>query len=221
MKSKIFVYFIHAVKSGRIKIGASVSPSRRMTELSTSCPDDLVLLGVTEDATETDIHARFRQFRVQGEWFDADQSVFDYISLHCSQDVVTQRADAALNRNHRTQVRQNAKKQAKQQRHVQIGEMIMKGREFEKVGGQLLQYICNRTDSTAREQLEPLFNKLREDVMRLAEVTGAWPEDEGLRREVRRRRAQREDAQRAEQYQASLLQQLRQEQARSIMACSD
>lgn len=40
-----FLYFIEAVNSGFIKIGRSVNPERRLEQLSTGSPEQLVILG--------------------------------------------------------------------------------------------------------------------------------------------------------------------------------
>lgn len=87
---RVIVYFILAKRCNRIKIGSTTNINRRVYELSTSCPDDVVLLGVmpSDGRTEVVVHKKFRHFRVQGEWFDADQSIHDYIAANCSKATV-------------------------------------------------------------------------------------------------------------------------------------
>ena len=84
------VYFIHAVRCNRIKIGASADVSRRMYELSTSCPDDLVYLGSVpaKGKQEQKLHKMFYKYRVHGEWFEADQSIIAWIEAHRSKDTI-------------------------------------------------------------------------------------------------------------------------------------
>lgn len=69
-----WVYFIHAPGIG-IKIGISRTPTKRMAELQTGCPCDLVLLGQIRGSTSLEryLHMRFRTQRLpRGEWFHED-----------------------------------------------------------------------------------------------------------------------------------------------------
>lgn len=70
------VYAIGAPDWPFIKIGASNSPTRRLTDLRVSSPVDLFLLAVTKrmvraDAygVEGDVHRALAEFRQNGEWF--------------------------------------------------------------------------------------------------------------------------------------------------------
>lgn len=76
-----FVYFIRSGDSGPIKIGVSIDPEKRKSELQTSHAHDLHTLLVipgTRD-TETFLHRRFAEFRLRGEWFTPDASLLEFI----------------------------------------------------------------------------------------------------------------------------------------------
>lgn len=77
-----FVYFIQAAGSKRIKIGYSRNPSLRFADLQCACPDDLVMLAAVRSARdeETATHAKFRKFRVRGEWFEPAPELLAYIA---------------------------------------------------------------------------------------------------------------------------------------------
>ncbi|WP_367139564.1 GIY-YIG nuclease family protein [Saccharothrix sp. HUAS TT1] len=61
-----------AESSGTVKIGVSADPTRRLAALRGASTADLALLWHTEDGRdlERDLHERFADRRVRGEWFD-------------------------------------------------------------------------------------------------------------------------------------------------------
>jgi hypothetical protein len=65
------VYFIKAETYGAIKVGSSVDPIKRLTELQVSSPDDLELLGVVSGGIniEKRFHRLFRKQHLRGEWY--------------------------------------------------------------------------------------------------------------------------------------------------------
>jgi hypothetical protein len=72
--TKDWVYFIHAPGVG-IKIGISRNPAKRMANIQTNHPVDLVLLGQIRGSTtlERYLHHRFRGKRMpRGEWFSEE-----------------------------------------------------------------------------------------------------------------------------------------------------
>jgi hypothetical protein len=80
-----WTYFI-AAKAGprRIKIGfTSISPFTRLSNLATSSPVSLELLGCLEGNRESEMHAMFRQYHHHGEWFDVSEELLTFIRLHC------------------------------------------------------------------------------------------------------------------------------------------
>jgi hypothetical protein len=64
-------YVIGAEGSPLVKIGfTSGTPKGRMSSLQTGIPMRLTLLWSTEGDYERDLHIRFNEYRVIGEWFD-------------------------------------------------------------------------------------------------------------------------------------------------------
>ena len=75
------IYFIQAGQNGPIKIGVSDNPQKRLGTLRTAHYEELELLGAIgggEDK-EKEIHLRFGQYRMTGEWFRAEGELLDFI----------------------------------------------------------------------------------------------------------------------------------------------
>ncbi len=67
-------YFIRASTTGLIKIGESIDPINRLTELAATSPEaSLELLAV--GGNERNLHAEFAAYRVHGEWFRPDAKI--------------------------------------------------------------------------------------------------------------------------------------------------
>lgn len=85
------VYFIQAREGGLIKIGRSDDPARRLREFQAGCPVDLVLLFagrcVDFNIDETELHNRFAEYRVRGEWFEPAEPI-----LRCIEELNLKRA---------------------------------------------------------------------------------------------------------------------------------
>ena len=76
-----FLYFIEAVNTGFIKIGRSANPERRLLQLSTGSPNELVLVGKVSGGStvESDIHGKFMHLRNRGEWFQYSSELKEFI----------------------------------------------------------------------------------------------------------------------------------------------
>lgn len=81
-----YVYFIQPTVGGLIKIGAAVDPQVRLRHLQTGCPVELALLATMPGTkkTEAELHARFADARIRGEWFEPTESLLAYIERHAS-----------------------------------------------------------------------------------------------------------------------------------------
>lgn len=68
-----YVYFIQAEDSGLIKIGRAADPIRRLAAMQTGSAEPLRILrtirAADDKALERDMHRRFSNCRVRGEWF--------------------------------------------------------------------------------------------------------------------------------------------------------
>lgn len=75
------VYFVQAAESGRIKIGVSKNPARRLRNMQVDSPEKLDLLFYVKGsfALEKDLHERFSRLRLLGEWFQPDASMLRFL----------------------------------------------------------------------------------------------------------------------------------------------
>ena len=68
-------YFIQRGKNGPIKIGKSKDPEARLKELQTASDEELHLLAVVSGDIEKQLHEHFKNFRIRGEWFEAEPAL--------------------------------------------------------------------------------------------------------------------------------------------------
>jgi len=73
------VYFIGG--AGKIKIGVAQDPQSRLDTLQTGSPVPLKILAVCDGGYEREgeLHKRFADTRLYGEWFDASSELLDFI----------------------------------------------------------------------------------------------------------------------------------------------
>lgn len=76
-----FLYFIEALQTGFIKIGRSKDPERRLSQLSTGNPSELVILGKISGGLEleAELHKIFTHLRKRGEWFKVSDELRSFI----------------------------------------------------------------------------------------------------------------------------------------------
>src|SRR5262245_43185129 len=67
-----FVYVIHAVGTGRVKIGYSLEPTKRLSDLQTASPFPLELIGMRPGTPDLEraIHQHLHKYHCVGEWFE-------------------------------------------------------------------------------------------------------------------------------------------------------
>lgn len=78
-----YVYFIRCGASGPIKIGSAYDVAKRIVGLQTAHFEKLTLLGSSEVLVEFDVHERFADLRMRGEWFSVSRSLLAFIDQHC------------------------------------------------------------------------------------------------------------------------------------------
>jgi len=78
---RAYVYFVADRTQGAVKIGYSASPQARLSNLQTSTPSKLELLVAIEGdlQTERQLHKRFANYRLTGEWFRLAGDLAAYI----------------------------------------------------------------------------------------------------------------------------------------------
>ncbi|PQV64447.1 hypothetical protein B1R32_105129 [Abditibacterium utsteinense] len=82
-----YVYFIEAVGLGKIKIGTSDAPKKRLQQLATGSAVTLDLIAmIPGDAQiEKELHKKFDHLRVDREWFFAAKELREYIKIATEQ----------------------------------------------------------------------------------------------------------------------------------------
>lgn len=84
--SKQLVYFIQSVNGGPIKIGKT-SEERlfiRLTSIQIGNPEELIIIGITYNFSEKDLHEKFVKERIRGEWFSPSGELLNLIKNNCS-----------------------------------------------------------------------------------------------------------------------------------------
>ena len=102
MRHQASLYFIQAGgPDGPIKIGLATHPLGRLHALQTANAEPLKLLGVMSidprrmgcRRVEIQVHNRFADGRIRGEWFRACLEIFQFIELHCDENRLPSSAD--------------------------------------------------------------------------------------------------------------------------------
>jgi len=83
------IYLIEDTETGALKIGISSDVNRRLAQLESRTGHKLFLKATVESFNAQDdewmLHSHFRERRIEGEWFDLDESeveeVYDYFDL--------------------------------------------------------------------------------------------------------------------------------------------
>lgn len=86
IKNTNYIYFIQRVDGiGPIKIGTSTNPNKRLAGIQTSNPYRLriikLILGGLK--VEHNLHTKFKEYRMEGEWFKPDNILLQFIK-ECS-----------------------------------------------------------------------------------------------------------------------------------------
>jgi hypothetical protein len=81
------VYFIQMLDDhlNPIKIGKSKEPKLRFEQAITHSPYPLSFLGVVSDVDESVLHTRFKEQRLEGEWFVPSEEMVTFIEENCSE----------------------------------------------------------------------------------------------------------------------------------------
>lgn len=91
------IYFIQAQGIGHIKIGfTDGDPLVRMSQLQPSSPVPLVLMATTSGTQEVEkqLHKRFAEHRVRGEWFKPVSELLTYIA-ECARSSIPAKTEPA------------------------------------------------------------------------------------------------------------------------------
>lgn len=77
-KAAAKTYIVKSQASGLIKIGRSTSPDRRINSLSTAAGGKLDIIAIVDNDIERELHLKFSEIRVFGEWFMDDGQITSY-----------------------------------------------------------------------------------------------------------------------------------------------
>lgn len=80
------IYFVKA--DNKIKIGYSSNPANRIITLQTSSPEELQVLLVIDGNMddERELHKKFIDHKIRGEWFALSNEISEYIEAHLDND---------------------------------------------------------------------------------------------------------------------------------------
>lgn len=81
MSRRSFIYFI-GPKDGPVKIGFSINPFERRADLQTGNHSDLFIFGLMpgDESDERELHARFSESSIRGEWFQLTDDLRQFIN---------------------------------------------------------------------------------------------------------------------------------------------
>jgi len=79
-----WIYFLANKKLTLVKIGFSTDVRKRITGLTTSSPEPLILLATAPALRrhERTLHLKFRRWRKRGEWFALSKQIAHHILMH-------------------------------------------------------------------------------------------------------------------------------------------
>lgn len=89
-------YFIQAVDGGPIKIGVSVDPRKRLKSLQTSSHQELRIIGTLKGNREPELHEKFSELRLKGEWFRDDPKLKMWILFNAKTPRLSDRMQAMI-----------------------------------------------------------------------------------------------------------------------------
>lgn len=76
------IYLITCLQNNSCKIGFSSDPKKRLTSLQTSNPYKLELSAIIDGdiIKEKELHEKFKEFSLLGEWFKYNQSIMEFFN---------------------------------------------------------------------------------------------------------------------------------------------
>ncbi|MBE0681707.1 MAG: GIY-YIG nuclease family protein [Anaerolineales bacterium] len=80
------IYFIRGKESGNIKIGFSINPDKRKSNLQTAHYEELEFIGIMNGSLDDEarIKKMFSEFNIRGEWYRPVREVMDYVKKNAN-----------------------------------------------------------------------------------------------------------------------------------------
>ena len=92
-KFNTFVYVMEDLRTGRFKIGRSLTPNKRERTLQSEAPEVVLRLSIPADeGHEKELHCHFAGKRVRGEWFELGPDDLVWITAFLKQNGDVERA---------------------------------------------------------------------------------------------------------------------------------
>jgi len=78
-----YLYLMQSGINGPVKVGVAVDVEARRRQLQTGNPFHISVLSVIPNAShrEFELHDLFGHFRLEGEWFEPIQEIFDWFKI--------------------------------------------------------------------------------------------------------------------------------------------
>jgi hypothetical protein len=78
------VYFLYDRAAGRVKIGHSITPHTRRTDISRKVGRQLEIVGAMYGgrSKEMELHKHFADLRIEGEWFQVTIELAEFIAIN-------------------------------------------------------------------------------------------------------------------------------------------
>lgn len=76
----MWTYFVQGPPLSPVKIGKAIDVKQRMASLQTGTPHELRLLRTLEGDREAEMHQRFADDRIRGEWFRWSPSIETFVA---------------------------------------------------------------------------------------------------------------------------------------------
>ena len=87
VNKKEYTYFIGNIKNNFVKIGKSDNPENRLTILQIGCPFKLELIYSTDKYSEKELHEKFKEEKINGEWFYYLWKIHNFIEKERKKDI--------------------------------------------------------------------------------------------------------------------------------------
>jgi hypothetical protein len=87
-----YIYIVRAGDDGPVKIGWTANPKARLSYLAVDNPAPLRLLALTSGSMkeEKELHRRFAEHRIRGEWYRPEKELLDFADQLMSGQLVAQ-----------------------------------------------------------------------------------------------------------------------------------
>ena len=94
-KGEIKTYLIKNRRNGFYKIGRSINPLKREKTLQSEEPD-IVMVNTWSRNIERQLHIKYKDYRVRGEWFELSKAQVKYICTKYERSTISKQVNQAI-----------------------------------------------------------------------------------------------------------------------------